>query len=232
MPDWIYNDLRVTGPSEEVKRFRNSVIKKKENKLLFSLEKLFPTPKDFDKEGIEESVLRKRYNAPDWYIWRIQNWGTKTPLTPCRINELDNGLYFSFDTAWAPINSWIVHIASKFPELTFRNAWLYEGLGGGDFSVWVEDGEVQDDEEELNDHEWKMRFNDDYAKEYKFIIEGNYDEVLENYKDDNPEYNDLEIFFVKRIKDEDLPLFIDRDWERGDSEELFMSRLKGDENNA
>tara|TARA_Y100001973_G_C5123220_1_gene293826 strand:+ start:104 stop:652 length:549 start_codon:yes stop_codon:yes gene_type:complete len=71
----------------------------------------------------------EKYGSRDWYEWACSNWGTKWDVD-ARIYELDeNYLELEFETAWSPPVQWLVHIAKKYPKLSFRIRFEEEGMG-------------------------------------------------------------------------------------------------------
>lgn len=77
-------------------------------------------PKMFDK-AMEEGKIRlhniANYGAPDWYQWRLQNWGTKWNTYEYR--RLDKNT-IEFQTAWSGIPDMVRIVAQKFPEVTIE----------------------------------------------------------------------------------------------------------------
>ena len=50
--------------------------------------------------GVESKI---ETSLPDWYQWRLNNWGTKWEPCACEIIEQEpNELTVRFDTAWGP----------------------------------------------------------------------------------------------------------------------------------
>ena len=63
------------------------------------------------------------------------------------------------------------------------------------------------------------------STEYELITEGKYKDVLAEYsKMTEPNYSSLNPFLLKRLKDEDLPLFLNFEWY--DLKDEFESRFK------
>lgn len=107
MANYCNNQLKVIGDTKQLKEFKK---KTQTKKLLFTLEKLAPTPKAYLKKGDER-----------WYEWRIKNWGTKWDVCADSISrdgdeDIDE---ISFDTAWAPPLEWLQKVSKIFPKLTF-----------------------------------------------------------------------------------------------------------------
>ena len=106
MPNWCMNKLTVSHEDKVMidkfeKAYRND----------WTIETFYPTPRDpgdptmMMGEGKAMSKDDKPNN--NWYLWRLQNWGTKWDvgcqdgygLEPTRV---DNELSMTFDSAWSP----------------------------------------------------------------------------------------------------------------------------------
>jgi hypothetical protein len=86
MPNWCSNRATVTGPSPVIDEIRR-ILEDSEGELLTWM---VPQPKF---EGDQ-----------DWYMWRVNNWGTKWDITDVYIDTDDepDSIEFTFSTAWAP----------------------------------------------------------------------------------------------------------------------------------
>ena len=224
MPKHITNVLDVTGPAKLVTAFKNKVYrmgskaKGDEEKVpIFDFNTTVPCPASMhitcpartNKEKETYAENKAKYKAGDWYEWDCKYWGTKwNAYSACEPEEIESGLRFRFDTAWCPPTQWIASTAEQFPRLTFRDRWIDEGGGAGDLQVQTVAGEVQVSEDNMSDHDWRIEFDSGYREEYEDITEGDYDELIKRYVVDQEEfmYGDLQIYFVNRIKDKDLPL--------------------------
>lgn len=67
----------------------------------------------------------EKYDAADWYSWRIKNWNTKWNSNHAKIK--DNILIF--DTAWSPPLNVIKALSSKFPNISFTYKFAEEDIG-------------------------------------------------------------------------------------------------------
>ena len=230
MADIVYNYLCIRGPEESINKFYDAVCyeDEEEQRIVIDFEKILPIPDNVSEE-VKNDVLKTHYKAPDWYVWRKNNYGTKTTKAPLVVNENNDGeLLLSFDTEWAAPNMWLYNIAPQFPELKFKNAWICHGNDAGEYRIKTEDGEIVDEEVCLDEHDWKLKYDEIYIEEYEQITGGwDYKRFLEFFIENDPEYIDLEEYIIKRIKDEDLPLFINKEWETDTAQDLYESRLKG-----
>ncbi len=109
-----------------------------------------------------------------------------------------------------------------FPNLEFKDSWREEGGFAGNFIVY--NGNVT--EEDVEEHDWLLEHDSAYSNEYEFITKGDYKKVLKNFiKKDELCWSSLNPFLLDRLKDEDLPLFIEFEWHNTRS--WFENRLKG-----
>ena len=65
---------------------------------------------------------------PDWYNWRLENWGCKWDCAEAQIDEWDGGAIYSFDTPWGPPIEWLERTCVKFPNLKFLLGYREDGM--------------------------------------------------------------------------------------------------------
>jgi hypothetical protein len=119
MPNWCYNDLRVSGPAEDLAQFQKQargVLPRKPTKNqpapeVFSFQNLLPVP-------AELSGADSRAAAHEW---RLQHWG-------CRSDTLgseqagttrDGGVLYRFETPWSPPVPFVREVSAQWPTLVF-----------------------------------------------------------------------------------------------------------------
>jgi len=79
--------------------------------------------------------FKEKYGSPDWYSWRLNNWGTKWNINnSCLSVDLrkEGDEYIaslSYDTAWTPAIPIIKKLATMFPKLKFDLEYSEEGCG-------------------------------------------------------------------------------------------------------
>ena len=86
MPNWCSNRATITGPEPLIDEIKRKLTQDEPELLAW----MVPQP---TFEGDQ-----------DWYMWNVNNWGTKWDITDVYIDddaELDS-ISFSFSTAWAP----------------------------------------------------------------------------------------------------------------------------------
>ena len=108
MPNWCFNKLTVSHDSaEQIDRFDKAY---RED---WTIETFYPTPRDPNDPtkllGEDEGALDGK--MPDWWSWRIANWGTKWDIGCKATNgtsygteptRVGNELSMCFDSAWSP----------------------------------------------------------------------------------------------------------------------------------
>lgn len=93
MPNWCENDVQISHPNKEwVDRLEESLNKEEPELLNF----LRPMPEELNNTTSPS-------DEPNWYDWRISNWGTKWEANITHFERIDdNTIYVSFDSAWSP----------------------------------------------------------------------------------------------------------------------------------
>jgi hypothetical protein len=139
LPNHCENDLRVTGPKDELKRFKkfakgiNPWAEDRKEELL-SCHKIIPAPKeaikDYGKVG---------------YRWCIDNWGTKWGCYETDLQEQDRELFYAFQSAWSPPLPVIKKMGEMFPKLNFDLRYFEAGMGFNGM-YRIEKGKVVSDE--------------------------------------------------------------------------------------
>lgn len=140
MPNWCRNTVSILGSNENV---REVVEFLRSEETHFSLENILPTPPETLERKTEGKVM------PDWYDWRVENWGTKwetdapepeTDYNPPEAEEDDIGYAkakYSFDTAWAPPEEAINTLAKRFPKVAIHLAYDEPGMDFGGVTFWL-----------------------------------------------------------------------------------------------
>ena len=178
MPNWCFNELTVSGPADELKRFvfatqglpakyslaeweKRAGAKESPTQPFFCFEALVPTPQSVLDVGFSAD---RDTNAIDGYHWNVENWGTKwdvyeDAITPEHMGWFEGctAIQFSFDTAWSPPIEWLAKVVEMFPELHFIMAYDEPGMGlkghaGGDFGNFF-DYEEEYTEEDTSEEE-------------------------------------------------------------------------------
>lgn len=144
MPNWCENTLTVEGPEELLEKFFKAA-EKEEQVLCF--QNLHPMPEELEGTSSPGEM-------PNWYDWRVANWGTKWN-TGKSVERVENS--FSFDTAWSPPESLFDKVAADYPELTFRLEYAEPGMNFAGFAEWAKGERIESEHGALEDYEWGKR---------------------------------------------------------------------------
>jgi hypothetical protein len=147
MPNWCKNDLEVYGDIEQLKEFMYNCSYDVEGETVeFSFCGLVPEP---DYEGYLNERIDPlgdlNHDLPDWYTWRINNWGTKWDTSADDISFGPESLSITFQTAWGPPEIWLWNVANQYKSLRFVLTYAEPGM---DFSgrITIENGELVNEE--------------------------------------------------------------------------------------
>ena len=139
MPNWCYN--RVSIYSENIDQV-TELFDIFNNPEPFNA--LIPSPKwsetpneDGELPVIEEhkdsdgKVLFTTHKFPKsgktddrWYDWQVQNWGTKWEPADISVEQCDEELEITFNTAWSPPEDICRAIRNKYPDISV--SWFYD----------------------------------------------------------------------------------------------------------
>lgn len=173
MPNWCQNRLIVSGPREQVERFKtdNAVL---EHQAVLSFGAMVPEPPEGDPRRVSSDSCEGGW---DWYSWRVDNWGTKWDLASgtdlLEGDELqrmfgdelpenaEHALAYVFDTAWSPPLEWFRRVVPVYRQVYFELAFCEIG---NDFSGLVMgSGGEPGDEQQLADEQFKTFGFEDYC---------------------------------------------------------------------
>ena len=142
MPNWCYN--RVSIYSENIDQV-TELFDIFNNPEPFNA--LIPSPKwsetpneDGELPVLEEhkdsdgKVLFTTHKFPKsgktddrWYDWQIQNWGTKWEPADLSVEQCEQEVELSFNTAWSPPEDICRAIRNKYPDISV--SWFYDEPG-------------------------------------------------------------------------------------------------------
>lgn len=100
MPNHVDNALTITCEDDKImERIRTMIFDNTDNNSrIFTMSKILPIPKEFSgHEG----------NTEIGYYWRLAMWGTKWDVYNYRVNDFENKISISYQTAWSPNLPWI-----------------------------------------------------------------------------------------------------------------------------
>jgi hypothetical protein len=115
MPNWVDNDLIVSGDPDILANFAKDVCS---TESCFDFEKILPYPDNYRE--LDELSPDSGYNSGG-HDWCMDNWGTKLPADEVDCDDSNNyRLNYIFITAWSPPTPIIKYLAQQYPDLTFE----------------------------------------------------------------------------------------------------------------
>lgn len=142
MPNHVINSLVIGGDENEIKELMEFVLNKENEKHLFCFNNIIPMPPE------DEIVLKNKiYNhLPNWYEWRVLNWGTKWDSYDNELTIIDpKNVLYEFQTAWSAPVPVIEILSKKYPKLKFSLNFASEDLGYNVGYLEIENGELSNE---------------------------------------------------------------------------------------
>lgn len=136
----------------------------------------------------------------------------------------------SFSSKWDPPEE---DIASFSEKMELEIYLKYEEPGNDVFGeMWFKNGAITD-QREYEPQEWAEEFDPTYEDTKASIDSKTYPELLKHFIDDRSGYTGyptmyLEGYVLSKIKAEDLPLLVHREWQLEENHEAFKQRLAHD----
>lgn len=227
MPNWCLNDLTIVGSKEDLEKFytENASTTERHGKTV-------PTVLSFNKAVPQPPEILATLDDPSkdaWYEWRCAHWGCKWDLGDITFENSDEQLRYVFSTAWSPPAAWLAAVAPKYPTLEFELVYSEEG---NDVFGMVSAYGDQFEDLSYTEEEFREQHDPDYIAQVRFIKKLPYKKLILTYSDPESSFTDLQPshyqyldkHILARIKDKDLPLFVNREWHCKDA---FEARLKG-----
>jgi len=135
MPNWCNNSITITGPKDKITALYNEAIKDTKGEDTGLLNTMMPMPKEL--EGTTSPS-----EQPNWYDWRVSNWGTKWEVTSEGLELSEDGTEITgwFDSAWAPPLGAFDHYCRENEDVDIT---CYYEEGGMDFAGKWSNGDDQ-----------------------------------------------------------------------------------------
>ncbi len=172
MPNWCLNKVRIKAKPATLAAIKETLkgkeyvrpfnFEKRENGELTCVDSIFcfhsiiPQPDEIldpedprrkakmsSAEILERLSKKEEKGMPEWWNWRVNNWGTKWSVNGEDIGfeEKKGSMIYSFDTAWAPPEPVIQKLSEMFPDANILLSFYEPGcIGRG--SVTYKDGEI------------------------------------------------------------------------------------------
>jgi len=140
MPNWCSNEVEIYGEEKDIEKFVEECFTDFKGTQVLDFAKVMPEP-DYDKpkkDGTHNDGVQTefKWEMPDWWNWRNDNWGTKWNLVPNHDGDLtkydvlqhgEDYIQLEFDTAWSPPNGIYNELVDKYPDLSIN--WFYREDG-------------------------------------------------------------------------------------------------------
>lgn len=114
MPNWCDNSLYIEAPKEDIAAIKAAIaMQDSDEQGLLNHLRSQPEYGNNDDSGV----------LPDWYNWRVDNWGTKWEVHAEITGETENSLYLHFDSAWSPpleaLRHWMEQSEDRIVDLRY-----------------------------------------------------------------------------------------------------------------
>jgi hypothetical protein len=125
MPNWCRNILKISGPQNEIARFRKdavgftpwSVPQPEQEPEPLNFHSLVPVPSEVLEAGYHEAG----------YHWQIQHWGCKWSAHTVKIEDKQpDYLFYWFETPWSPPLALFEQVSKHRPNLKFELSYFDE----------------------------------------------------------------------------------------------------------
>jgi hypothetical protein len=159
-PNWCEVELDIYGSFDDLTDFANNA-KSVDEPLSFA--SLVPEP---NYEGYLDCEVTD--GMPDWYNWRIDNWGVKWDIAEVQYYNGPDSLGYSFETPWGPPDVWVATVSKLYPSLKFVITYAEMGMDFGGKIEYI-NGTITKEE--------SGSYNDFAACPIEYDDNGNYSEV-------------------------------------------------------
>lgn len=184
-----------------------------------------------NKENI--ASLTKKIMEQDKELLELFFWFEKTEwdygMWKDTLNTEPESIDFSFGSKWAFPFDEFNNLVAAYPTLEFEGS--YEESAMSIFGKVAASNGIAS-YTDIEPIDYYTEFNEDFAHERLSIKESRYNKFLKHVLEDENEDLDhlwyyLEPLIIDRLKKEDLPLFINREWRSDDAKEKYLTKLKG-----
>ena len=175
----------------------------------------------------------KALTEDNWYLCDAEKLCCDYGMMNLQKNS-DTDVTFNICSRNAPPEKNLAELSLQHPTLTITC--LYEEPGCQLYGRLQFTGGSCVEDTIYTEEQWLEEHDEDYKFEKNAIAELPYDEFVEEYSkwndegelDDEPKYYYLGKDIIARIKDEDLPLFVNVDWHDDDINQLYKDRYSTD----
>jgi hypothetical protein len=147
MPNWVYNEIIITGAPEKVEALKKQVgastqipsveyVKNSDGGMVKKDGGYVTKPVTHSTESPVFSFWNiaqptkdeySSYADQGWYGWNIQHWGTKWNPSEVDVEDDTPGDWrIHFETAWSSPHEVLVKLSEQHPDVAIRNEWREE----------------------------------------------------------------------------------------------------------
>lgn len=141
MPNWVSNELILTGSPKELKIVLRALGDPKaedEDQRLLDFTRIAPMPNEMAGQApLKGCGLGHHAGGPmDWRCWREQNWGSKSNARWVSVegSPTSGSLRYEFSTAWAPARPFVAYIWLSWPGLSIDFTFVEPTMVFADFA--------------------------------------------------------------------------------------------------
>lgn len=137
MPNWCNNNITITGPADKIRAMYDQAVSDADDETGL-LDSMVPMPKELHETSSPSE-------GPNWYDWRVNNWGTKWEVSSegLEFEDLGNGtasISGWFDSAWAPPIQCYNTFLENNHDFTIESSYYEPGMDfAGFYSNGIED---------------------------------------------------------------------------------------------
>ena len=167
MPNWVSNQINITGPKEELDRLQKQAATPYQTKSSVLTEDGFEWVDAENQEELsfwnfvspDESILEEyfgpeanktleqalRHETNHWYDWNVRNWGVKWDASYVGVTRVsDTEIAYTFETPWDAVVPVFLKMVEEYPALDFEYRYLEEQGWGGELHAsegiyWIMD---------------------------------------------------------------------------------------------
>lgn len=118
MSNWCSNKLTIIGNKDNLTMLKD-ILRGIDTDIC--LNNIVPMP-------MELNDTQSPGDKPNWYDWRMNNWGIKWDVEAHLVYESEQMLIYEFDSPWGPPDLWVKNVALMFPDLSFELYYKEPGM--------------------------------------------------------------------------------------------------------
>ena len=136
MPNWVNNEMVITGPTKTLAAIKKRAQPIKDGKPILCSDTQKPVvlsfnqfvPEDRNDPNYQTGIENHCGDAFNWYQWRLDHWGCKWDASHTAVTETEGKLVFTFDSPWTPPDMFYARLARMYPDVAIK-VYGYEEQG-------------------------------------------------------------------------------------------------------